>query len=57
MLFSYTEIQRSDAGNALDDEEIPMEMDLTADGPPISDDETTDMNKPMDRQSQILMVC
>ncbi|VDN53180.1 unnamed protein product [Dracunculus medinensis] len=55
MLFSYTEIQRSDAGNALDDEEIPMEMDLTADGPPISDDETTDMNKPMDRQSQILM--
>uniref|UniRef100_F1L2H2 TWiK family of potassium channels protein 7 n=1 Tax=Ascaris suum TaxID=6253 RepID=F1L2H2_ASCSU len=43
----------SEAENS-DDDEIPMEMDLTTSGPPISDDET-EMEKPMDRQSQIIM--
>ncbi|KHN70643.1 TWiK family of potassium channels protein 7 [Toxocara canis] len=37
-----------------EDDEIPMEMDLTTAGPPISDDET-DIEKPLDRQSQIIM--
>lgn len=47
-------LQGSEAENS-DDDEIPMEMDLTTSGPPISDDET-EMEKPMDRQSQIIMV-
>ncbi|MFH4975503.1 hypothetical protein AB6A40_002212 [Gnathostoma spinigerum] len=37
-----------------DDDEIPMEMDLTTAGPPISDDDTDD-EKPNDRQTLFLM--
>lgn len=33
-------LQRSEPGNSLNGDEIPMEMDLTAAGPPLSDDES-----------------